>query len=204
MAKAPHLRLATSKDAPAADGRHRRSQDSRARIVAALLDLVHGGDVAPGAEQVASRAGVGLRTVFRHFADMDSLYLEMAAYVQREFLTVLKEPLTATDWRERLVEMQARQIGVYERIAPWRRAGDINRHRSPFIAANQTRFVAHTRDLLRAELPPEIARERRTFEAIDLLLSFEAWNRLRAIQGLSAKKAAEVLEDLLRHEIGAA
>jgi AcrR family transcriptional regulator len=32
---------------------------------------------------VADRAGVGLRSVFRHFSDVDSLYLEMAAFVER-------------------------------------------------------------------------------------------------------------------------
>ena len=55
------------------DGRRLRSQDSRARIVAAMLDLIREGEIAPSAELVASRANVGLRTVFRHFKDMDSL-----------------------------------------------------------------------------------------------------------------------------------
>ena len=203
MTKAPHLRIATAADAvPAADGRHRRSQDSRARIVAALLDLVHGGEISPAAEQVAARAGVGLRSVFRHFSDMDSLYLEMAAYVEREFVSVLSEPLTGADWRARLVEMLHRRIGVYEKIAPYRRAGDAIRHRSPFIAANQARFVAMTRDLLRRQLPPEVIRDRTAFEALDLIMSFEAWSRLRREQGLSAKRAADVLEGQLRKQTG--
>jgi len=60
------------------DGRRRRSADSRARIVAAMLELTRESALVPGAEQVALRAGVGLRTVFRHFQDMDSLYSEIA------------------------------------------------------------------------------------------------------------------------------
>ncbi|MFM8818949.1 MAG: TetR/AcrR family transcriptional regulator, partial [Phenylobacterium sp.] len=55
------------------DGRRRRGLDSRDRIIAAMLDLAREGEVAPGAERVAARAEVGLRTVFRHFRDMDSL-----------------------------------------------------------------------------------------------------------------------------------
>ena len=55
------------------DGRRRRGQDNRARIVAAMLEIIHGGELSPGAEQVAQRADVALRTVFRHFSDMDSL-----------------------------------------------------------------------------------------------------------------------------------
>lgn len=64
----------TGASGPAAkDGRRRRSAQSRDRIVEALLDLVAGVVVTPSAEAVAARAGVGLRTVFRHFRDMESL-----------------------------------------------------------------------------------------------------------------------------------
>ncbi len=55
------------------DGRRVRGADNRRRIVDALLKLVATGTVSPNAEQVATEAGVALRTVFRHFADMDSL-----------------------------------------------------------------------------------------------------------------------------------
>src|SRR5665213_2368302 len=87
------------------DGRRRRSQDSRARIVAAMLDLIHGGEVAPGAEQVAERAQVGLRTVFRHFKDMDSLYREMSHAIESELRTVVLRPFKAETWRERVLEL---------------------------------------------------------------------------------------------------
>lgn len=44
-----------------------------------MLELVREGDISPSAELVAARADVGLRTVFRHFKDLDSLYREMSA-----------------------------------------------------------------------------------------------------------------------------
>jgi AcrR family transcriptional regulator len=49
-----------------------RGARNRAAIVAALLELVGEGELEPTAEQVAERACVGTRTVFRHFADMES------------------------------------------------------------------------------------------------------------------------------------
>ena len=55
------------------DGRRLRSQVSRAKIVEALMTLVEAGQVDPSAEEVAATAGVGLRSVFRHFKDMESL-----------------------------------------------------------------------------------------------------------------------------------
>jgi len=183
---------------PETDGRRLRSRDNRARIVEAMLELVHAGDPMPGAEQVAARAGVGLRTVFRHFKDMDSLYGEMALPIEAELRTVIAQPFKSEDWRERVVELIHRRAAAYEKVGPYRRASDINRHRSPFLQAEQVRFVAIARDLLKAQLPPELARDKARFEALDLILSFEAWSRLRRDQGLTPRRAAEVLEQMTR------
>ena len=43
-----------------------------------------------------------------------------------------------------------------------------------------------------------MARDPATLEALDLLLSFETWARLRDDQGLSPKRAREVLEAAVR------
>ena len=59
------------------DGRRSRTIETRKRIVHAVTELVREGKVAPTAEEVSARADVGLRTVFRHFDDMDSLYREI-------------------------------------------------------------------------------------------------------------------------------
>ena len=116
---------------PHADGRRRRAADSRARIVQAMLEMVHAGDISPAAEEVAARAEVGLRTVFRHFRDMESLYREMAAVIEAELQSILDEPLRGRDWRARVREMLARRAAVYETIAPFKRAADVHRQGRP-------------------------------------------------------------------------
>lgn len=176
------------------DGRRRRSQDSRARIVRAMLELVREGEVSPAAELVAERAGVGLRTVFRHFKDMDSLYREMTAVIHAELEAVIAQPFVATDWRGRVRELIQRRGAAYDRIAPFRRAAEVHRIRSGVLAGDHTRFVTVAREILRRELPAEVAADRDLFEALDLLLSFEAWSRLRRDQGLTARRAAEALD----------
>lgn len=55
---------------------------SRANIVAAILALVGNGKVNPSAARVAERAEVELRSVFRHFDDMDALYREMGDVIE--------------------------------------------------------------------------------------------------------------------------
>jgi len=181
-----------------ADGRRRRGQDNRARIVAAMMEIVHSGEVAPSAEQVATRADVGLRTVFRHFQDMDSLYREIAAVVGAEVRALLDRPFRTEGWPDRLMEMIGRRAIAFEKIAPYKRAADVFRHRSKFLGSDYARLVHELREILERELPRELARDRDKVEALDLLLSFESWARLRTEQGLTPKRAQAVLEATVR------
>jgi AcrR family transcriptional regulator len=180
------------------DGRRRRSHDSRARIVQAMLELVQASEVAPSAEQVAARADVGLRTVFRHFKDMDSLYGEMAGVVEGELHAIIDEPLKGRDWREQVVDLVGRRAAVYETIAPFKHASQAHRHRSPFLESQHLRLVRRAREILKDVLPAEIVQDDVRFEGLDLLLSFETWSRLRRDQRLSPERAAEVVAALVR------
>src|SRR5271156_4673554 len=59
---------------PARDGRVARGQRTRRSVAEALMELLRAGDSDPTGKAVARRAGVSLRLVFHHFADMDDLY----------------------------------------------------------------------------------------------------------------------------------
>jgi AcrR family transcriptional regulator len=184
------------------DGRRRRGQDNRARIVAAMLDIIRGGQVAPVAEEVAARAEVGLRTVFRHFQDMESLYREMSIVIEAELVAVAERPLRSTAWRDRLIELVERRAMAFEKIAPFRQAADVFRRRSSFLQADHARFVAILREILLRELPADLTQDPERVEILDLLLSYEAWSRLRHEQNLSSKGAREALQAGVRRMIG--
>ena len=184
------------------DGRRKRSEDSRARIVAAMLELVHAGEMAPGAEQVAAHAGVGLRTVFRHFNDMDSLYREMSAAIEGEIVEVIAKPLKGETWREQLSDMIVRRAAAFEKMAPFQRAAAVHRHRSRYLNDAHERFAGLCRAYLVALLPKEIASKPGLLESLDLMLSFEVWSRLRREQGLTARRARGVIEDLVGKLLG--
>jgi len=174
------------------DGRRRRGEDSRKRIIAAMLDFMREGEVAPGAERVAIRAEVGLRTVFRHFRDMDSLYAEMSRTIEGELSDLASQPLGSGDEAGRLTEIVSRRAEAYERIFPFKHASTAHRHRSDFLARGHARMVANLRQALARDLPDACADPGR-MEALDLLLSFEAWSRLRREQGLSRRQAEAVI-----------
>ena len=186
------------------DGRRLRSQDSRARIVAAMLALIQEGDVSPNAEQVADRAGVGLRTVFRHFKDMDSLFREMSEVIAEEVSAIKDQPFRSSDWRGRVMELIERRFRIFERIAPLKRASDVHRHRSPSIRRDSRWLVMTLREILERVAPPSDVGDPLLFEALDLLLSFESWSRLRQEQGLSQARTREVMEMTVARLIGSA
>lgn len=181
-----------------ADGRRRRGMDNRARIVAAMMEMVRADEIAPSAERVAARADVGLRTVFRHFQDMDSLYREMSLAIEREIRAIIDQPLQSAPGPARVVELIGRRARAFETIAPFRRAAEAFRHRSKFLGTDYARLVTQLRAILERELPSEVARDPLKLEALDLLLSFEAWARLRRDQGLSVEQAKAVLESAAR------
>jgi AcrR family transcriptional regulator len=183
---------------PAADGRRRRGEDNRARIVAAMLEIIHAGDLTPSAEQVAQRADVGLRTVFRHFQDMESLFREMSVVIMGELHAVADTPFRSEDWRERVVELVERRGWAFEKVGPFLRATSLLQRRAKYMDVDHARLVAALREILKRQLPPAIARDQLKLEALDLLLSFEAWSRLRREQGLTPKRAREVLTAAVR------
>lgn len=61
------------------DGRHRRSKRNKAKILQACREIMQDGWFRPTTAAVASRAGVSLRTVFVHYKDVETMYLEAAS-----------------------------------------------------------------------------------------------------------------------------
>jgi AcrR family transcriptional regulator len=196
--------LARQMREPAADGRVRRSQRSGRAILDALMELVGEGIIEPTAQQVAARAQVGIRTVFRRFSDMEGLFSEMDARLQAEAAPLLLGGRPAGTLTERARSLVRQRAVFFERIAPYKRSGNLKRWRSPFLRDRHAELVRRLRaDLLR--WLPELRRApAATLDALDLATSFEAWDRLRSEQGLGRPRAQAAVERTvlaLAHEL---
>lgn len=181
-----------------ADGRRLRSEVSRERIVQAMLALIGAGIVTPGAEAVAAKAGVGLRTVFRHFENMETLYQRIDTHITGEVRPLAEAPFKAREWKGKVLEMLARRARIFERIMPFKIAADVHRYQSPFLAAQMGWFVREQRAALLAILPSDRQADTDLVESLDLLLSFDTWRRLRKDQKLSIARAQQTLDQLIR------
>ncbi|MFC3711171.1 TetR/AcrR family transcriptional regulator [Sphingoaurantiacus capsulatus] len=178
------------------DGRHARSHSSRRRIVEAMRQLIEQGDLVPSAARVAELAGVGQRTVFRHFDDMDTLYREISAGVEEQVMPIVAAPYAASDWRANVRDMVGRRAKVLEAMLPFRLAADVKRYGSPFLTAQQEQVLAMERALLLRLLPVPVQTERDSVEALCVTLSFQTWRALRRDQNLSAEDAARVVSHM--------
>ena len=170
-----------------------------------MLELVRAGAISPRAEEVAERAGVGLRTVFRHFDDMDSLYREMAEAMRQELQPIVSAPLGSPDWNGKLDEM------VLRRARSVRARDAVQERRRTFIAIVRLfcaritrRCEAAERDALETALPAALRNEKEFFEALDQALSFSTWQHLRRDQKLTQEQARQTVEFAVRALVGAA
>lgn len=179
------------------DGRRERSRSSRARIVAAMLELVAGGEVSPGAAQVAAVAGVGLRSVFRHFKDMDALYREMTEAIEVKVLPILLRPPEGATWQERLRNLAERRARIFETIMPYRISANVRRFESPYLMEDYRRLLRLEAETLNAHLPDAVQADSAAAHGLNVILGFGTWRLLRHDQGLPAEEAGAVVRRML-------
>ncbi|MGD0084064.1 MAG: hypothetical protein ABSD78_12825 [Acidimicrobiales bacterium] len=185
------------------DGRRLRAERNRAAVVQAVLAIIkqQGGGHFPSAGEVAVRARVSERTVFRHFADLDSLFLAAAA-LQRPVLTTYLAPRPdAPELDKRIAGLVKLRSKLYEEIAPVRRIAVrlATRHQT---LANQVGEANRAARLQAAAVfAPELVRAGRAkstlLDELDLILSWAAWDNLRGAQACSIERARKLVTELL-------
>lgn len=158
-----------------------------------MMALVEEGQISPIAEQVAERAQVGLRSVFRHFNDMDSLHAAMASRLAQSYIPAMA-PFASSDWRGQLFEAIDRRIDIFETVLPYKRAADAHRHTSPALQDSYAETSQMMRARLHGMLPSSLQNDPIAFETLDFLLSMDSWQRLRLEQKLSHETARAVVE----------
>ncbi|MDC0123301.1 TetR family transcriptional regulator [Gammaproteobacteria bacterium] len=82
------------------DGRNLRSINSQKLIVDACIKLFKAGNLEPTAQQVADESGIGIRTVFRQFDEMENLFKSVDAVLSKDYdFEVRYDPSSSFDAR---------------------------------------------------------------------------------------------------------
>ena len=200
-------RGATLRELPARDGRHARSERTRAAVVEALLALLEEGNLQPSLEIVAERAGVSRRLLFHHFRDREDLFATAAAHRMARVMPLVKPPPLEGSLRHRVATFTSQLCELYEKVAPVRRAALLVEPSSDAVATGLGEARRRHRAAVEAVFAAELAaspREARDELAASLAaaVSFATWNELRAHQGLSAAGAASAIERMVSALLG--
>jgi TetR/AcrR family transcriptional regulator of autoinduction and epiphytic fitness len=182
--------------------RSARAERSRAAIADAALELLRDGQLRPTASQVAERAGISERLIYHHFTDLEELFQvvatrQVAALQERQPPVLVRGPLDA-----RVNAIVDARADVNEWITPVRRASGLREPFSETLAANRALLNAGNRrqvgDVFATELAGRPAADGdELLAALDLALSWPAWDSLRA-QGSSVEQARRVVERTVR------
>ena len=179
---------------PSTDGRVRRSERSRAAIVDAVLELVSEGVLLPTAQQIAERAGVGIRSVFRHYTDMESLFEAMSERWRSEAQSFLARPPENASVEDRALALVRRRAALFERFAPIQRSKLLLVWKSEGMRLDQEAGIAALRHERQRWLPEVDDVDPAIVEALEATTSFAHWNQLREAQKLEGAELLAALE----------
>ena len=179
------------------DGRRLRSARTKQLIVEAYLALLRESPEIPTASAIAERAGYSVRSVFERFPDLHALRVAATDYAFTQGTAQAVARDVHGDRAARIRSHVETRSWICEQWLPLWRALVANQGDSPELKA---RIVAIRQSILRrielmyeAELSvlDDVVR-RQAILAIDALVDFESWARMRDFSGLSTEEAREV------------
>jgi len=183
--------------APRVDGRRLRSARTKQLIIEAYLTLLRESPQIPTAALIAERAGYSVRSVFERFPDLHALRVAATDYAFTQGTAQAVPRDFSGDRLARLKSHVETRAWICEQWLPLWRALNANQGDS---AELKSRIMLIRQAILkRIELmyQPELAtlndKERQqTMIAIETLIDFESWARMREFSGLSIEESREV------------
>ena len=164
------------------DGRTARRDRGRTAALEAALELFEEANLEPSPEQIAQRAGISTRSLYRYFEDRDTLVRAVIAHKQMRILPLLHiEAIGQGALEQRLSRFLDSRLKVYEEIGATARAmakasGDpVIREQVEF---RKSLFRKQVRQNFAVEFDRMSKREQAAaFNAIDVLTQVESLDR---------------------------
>ena len=166
----------------------------------AVLTLIAEGHPRPSTAEIAERSGVSVRSVFRHFDDLDSLAtLAVSRQVER-ILPLLDLGPLPVGRAERIELLVSRRAELFEQIGAIRRVGEQLASTSDVLRDHLEQSRRWMRDQVAAVFAPELdiaAAPDALLDALEAVSSWPLWVQLREEQGHPVARASARMQDLL-------
>jgi len=184
------------------DGRRLRSDRSCQLILESMITLIHGGNLQPTAQQVADHANVGIRSVFRHFEDMETIFKNVDKLVRKESSDLYAEDNCSGDLSQRITFAIERTVKIYETFGNMLLSGRTRYWNSPTVQKNYANHQSGICKSLRQRLPEIDGLSPAIQQSIFAVTSFEFWYQLRHHQQQTVEQSSDIIKNLIADMIG--
>jgi AcrR family transcriptional regulator len=175
------------------DGRTARSERTRNAIVDAHVSLIAGGDLRPTADRIAKLAGVSLRALWSHFADMEALFAASGQRILDRRDASFKPIPPDLPLQERISAYCRQRARLSELIAPAARAAALKEPFSPALQRYRKLHVERVRDELKTLFAPELKDDAELLAALTAVSMWNTWDTMRTPMELTPEAARAIL-----------
>ena len=188
----------------AVDGRSAIRDRNRDAVLDAVLDLFSEDNLSPGPEEVAERAGLSVRSVYRYFDDHDAL---SRAAIERQLERVgpllLLPAIGEGALDDRIARFVEARLRLQAAAGPALRATRIRATFDPVVRDQFEADRVRLREQIGRQFAPELSamapdRARARLAAVDALSAFESVDHYLVHRAFDAAEAAALLADALR------
>jgi len=179
------------------DGRHRRRVENSEAAVRAMIELFEETGSLPTVAEVAGRAGISPRSVFRYFEDVDAL---TRAAIDKRFREAAAYGILLSipdDLDDRIDVLAKTRADMFAFIGPTTQLVRSRLAENPILAET----AARSRSLMRRQLGLVFAKELAELgdgadvilDLLDIVFSLDSWTQLLDHQGHSVDEARGIL-----------
>jgi TetR/AcrR family transcriptional regulator of autoinduction and epiphytic fitness len=175
------------------DGRTARSERTRTAIVEAHLQLIGEGDLRPTADRIAKLAGVSLRALWSHFADMEALFAasgRRVLEVRDAAYRPISPGLPLADRIAAYCRQRARQL---EQIGPTATAAALKEPFSETLRHYRHIHLTRVRDELSVLFAAELGGDDVLLDALTAISMWPTWSTWRVTMDMSVAAARATL-----------
>jgi TetR/AcrR family transcriptional regulator of autoinduction and epiphytic fitness len=178
---------------PRVDGRTARSERTRNAIVDAHVQLIQEGELRPTADRIAKMAGVSLRALWSHFADMEALLSASGQRILAQRDNAHEPICPDLPLSQRITAFCHQRARLLEQIAPAARAAQLKEPFSPSLQAYRQSHIKRVREEIRTLFAREIGTDAELLAAVTATSMWPTWSTWRDAMGMSPEAAHAAL-----------
>lgn len=185
--------MTRSTPTPRVDGRTARSERTRKAIVDAHLQLISEGDLRPTADRIAKLAGISLRALWSHFADMEALFAESGQRVLELRDAAYKPISPGLPLAERIDAYCRQRARLLEQIGPAAKAAGLKEPFSEALRRYRRVHAGRIREELSVLFAAEVAGDEELLNALVAVSMWPTWSTWREVLGMPVSAARSAL-----------